>query len=275
MKVYLYPTPLHIRQIPALIDRVGATALFGADTFLIGYARNADASGFRSLRYVVAGAEPVKAETRRLYMEKFGLRVFEGYGITEASPVLAVNTPIFNRTGTVGKFLPCIESRLEAVPGIEEGGRLHLRGPNVMIGYYRADNPGQLEPPPGGWHDTGDIVAIGIDGFVTIKGRAKRFAKIGGELVSLATVEDLVSGLWPNDTAAAIAAPDPNKGERVIFATTRVGATKAEVRAWLKAEGASEIMFSAAVVTLDAIPLLGSGKTDYVALAKTLRERGA
>jgi acyl-[acyl-carrier-protein]-phospholipid O-acyltransferase/long-chain-fatty-acid--[acyl-carrier-protein] ligase len=161
------------------------------------------------------------------------------------------------------------------VPGIEEGGRLFVRGPNVMIGYYRADNPGELEPPPGGWHDTGDIVAIDTEGFVTIKGRAKRFAKIAGELISLATVEDLVSGLWPDHIAAAVAAPDPKRGERVILATNRAGATRAEVQTWLKIQGASEIMFPAAVVALDAIPVLGSGKTDYVALAKALRDKGA
>jgi acyl-[acyl-carrier-protein]-phospholipid O-acyltransferase / long-chain-fatty-acid--[acyl-carrier-protein] ligase len=275
MKVYLYPTPLHYRQIPDLIDKAGATFLLGADTFLANYARNASAFGFRSLRYVIAGAEPVKAETRRLYVEKFGLRILEGYGVTEASPVLAVNCPAFNKTGTVGRFLPSVEPRLEPVPGIEEGGRLIVRGPNIMIGYYRADNPGELEPPPGGWHDTGDIVAIDEEGFVAIKGRAKRFAKIAGETVSLASVEDLVADLWPDHIAAAIAAPDSKRGERVILATTKPGASRAEVQTWMKIKGASEIMSPSSVVVLEAIPLLGTGKTNYVALAKALRESGA
>ncbi|HKN26893.1 MAG TPA: acyl-[ACP]--phospholipid O-acyltransferase [Roseiarcus sp.] len=275
MKVYLYPSPLHYRQIPELIDRAGATVLIGTDTFLAGYARNADASGFRTLRYVIAGAEPLKAETRRMYMEKFGLRLLEGYGVTEASPVLAVNTPAFNKNGTVGKLLPFVEARIEPVPGIDEGGRLIVRGPNVMIGYLRADNPGELEPPPGGWYDTGDIVAIDAEGFVRIKGRAKRFAKIAGELVSLGALEDLVSGLWPDDLVAAVSAPDPKRGERVILATTHTAATRLEVQTWLKIKGASEIMFPSSVVVLDAIPLLGSGKTDYIALARLLKERGA
>ncbi len=274
MKVYLYPTPLHYRQIPELIDKVGATVLIGTDTFLAGYARNADAYGFRTLRYVIAGAEPLKAETRRLYMEKFGLRLLEGYGVTEASPVLAVNAPMFSKNGTVGRLLPFIKARVEPVPGIDEGGRLIVSGPNVMIGYFRADNPGELEPPPGGWHDTGDIVAIDQDGFVAIKGRAKRFAKIAGELVSLGAVEDLLSDLWPDDLIAAIAAPDPKRGERVILATTHGGATRMEAQTWMKIRGASEIMFPASVVVLDAIPLLGSGKTDYIALARVLREKG-
>jgi acyl-[acyl-carrier-protein]-phospholipid O-acyltransferase/long-chain-fatty-acid--[acyl-carrier-protein] ligase len=275
MRVYLYPTPLHYRQIPELIYGNNATVLMGTDTFLAGYARSANAYDFRSLRYVIAGAEPVKAETRRIYMEKFGLRILEGYGVTEGSPVLAVNTPMFNKNGTVGKLLPFIEPRLEPVPGIDEGGRLLVRGPNIMIGYFRADNPGELERPLGGWHDTGDIVEIDAEGFVAIKGRAKRFVKIAGEIVSLGAVEDLVSGLWPDDVVAAVAAPDPRKGERVILATTKAGATKTEVQTWLKIRGASSLMAPDSIVVLDAIPLLGSGKTDYGALARALRERGA
>jgi acyl-[acyl-carrier-protein]-phospholipid O-acyltransferase/long-chain-fatty-acid--[acyl-carrier-protein] ligase len=276
MKVYLYPTPLHYRQIPDLIEKTGATFLLGADTFLANYARNASAFGFRSLRYVIAGAEPVKSDTRRLYVEKFALRILEGYGVTEASPVLAVNSPALNKIGAVGKFLPFVEPRLETVPGIEEGGRLLVRGPNIMIGYYWANNPGEVEPPPGGWHDTGDIAMIDDEGFVTIKGRAKRFAKIAGETVSLASIEDLVVDLWPDHIAAAVAAPDPKRGERVILATTKPGATRAEVQTWMKIKGASEIMHPSSVAVLEAIPLLGSGKINYVALAKALREgRGA
>ena len=275
MRVFLYPSPLHYKQIPELIYANNATVLLGADTFLAGYARSANSYDFRSLRYVIAGAEPVKAETRRIYMEKFGLRILEGYGVTEGSPVLAVNTPMFNKIGTVGKLLPFIERRLEHVPGIDEGGRLLVSGPNIMIGYFRADNPGELERPLGGWHDTGDIVAIDAEGFVAIKGRAKRFAKIAGELISLGAVEDLVSGLWPDDVVAVVAAPDPKKGERVILATAKPGATKLEVQTWMKIKGASALMVPDSVVVLEAIPLLGSGKTDYIALAKVLRERGA
>jgi acyl-[acyl-carrier-protein]-phospholipid O-acyltransferase / long-chain-fatty-acid--[acyl-carrier-protein] ligase len=275
MKVYLYPTPLHYREIPKAIDKAKATFLLGADTFLAHYARNAGEAGLRSLRYIIAGAEPVKAETRRVYKEKFGLSILEGYGVTEASPVIAVNAPAFNRVGSVGRLLPFVEPRLEPVPGVEEGCRLIVRGPNIMLGYYRPDNPGVIEPPLGGSHDTGDIVAIDAEGFVAIKGRAKRFAKIAGETVSLASVEDLVAGLWPDHVAAAIAAPDPKRGERVILATTKPGATRAEAQAWMKMKGAAEIMHPSSVVVLDEIPLLGSGKVNYVALAKALRDIGA
>jgi acyl-[acyl-carrier-protein]-phospholipid O-acyltransferase / long-chain-fatty-acid--[acyl-carrier-protein] ligase len=273
MKVFLYPTPLHYRQIPELVYRINATALFGTDTFLTGYGRNADAYHFRTLRYVVGGAESIRAATRRLYLERFGLRLYEGYGVTEASPVLAVNTPMFNRDGSVGRLLPGIESRIEHVAGIEEGGRLLVRGPNVMAGYQRADNPGEIEPPPLGWHDTGDIVVIDRDGFVWIRGRAKRFANIAGEMVSLAGVEDMALDLWPDNPPAVVAAPDHRKGERIVMATTKPGATRAEVQAWMKSKGAAEYMAPAVVLVLETMPLLGSGKTDYVELSRIVRDR--
>ena len=273
MKVYLYPSPLHYRQIPELVYATNATVFFGTDTFLAGYARMANPYDFRSLRYIVAGAERVKDETRRVYMEKFGLRILEGYGVTETSPVLAVNTPMFSKTGTVGRLMPGVQHRLESVPGIEDGGRLIVRGPNIMLGYYRSDNPGVLEETPGGWHDTGDIVTVDAQSFVTIKGRAKRFAKIAGEMVSLAAVEQICGELWPENAPAVVAMPDAKKGERLVMVTTKTDATRAEVQAWMKVKGATELMSPSELIIVDALPLLGSGKTDYVELDRLVRRR--
>ncbi len=275
MKCYLYPSPLHYRQIPEMIYATNATVLFGTDTFLAGYARSANNYDMRSLRYVVAGAEPVRESTRRTYVEKFGLRILEGYGVTETAPVLAVNTPMFNRFGTVGRLMPAVEYRLEPVPGIEEGGRLHVRGPNVMKGYYRADNPGVLEETSDGWHDTGDIVTVDEQTFVTIKGRAKRFAKIAGEMVSLAAVEQMCATLWPDHPPAIVAAPDARKGERLILVTTQPNVRRADVQARMKELGATELMVPAEILTVDALPLLGSGKTDYVELNRQVRAQVA
>ena len=228
VRIYLYPSPLHYRTVAELIYAVNATIMFGTDTFLAGYARVAHPYDFRSLRYILAGAEPVKEATRRTYMEKFGLRILEGYGVTETAPALALNTPMFNKFGSVGRILPGMEARLEKVEGVEEGGRLFVRGPNVMLGYLKVENPGVLEPPPEGWHDTGDIVTIDEQGFLTIKGRAKRFAKIGGEMISLAAVETLAGELWPNEPSAVVAVPDLRKGERLILLTQQKGATRGE-----------------------------------------------
>jgi acyl-[acyl-carrier-protein]-phospholipid O-acyltransferase/long-chain-fatty-acid--[acyl-carrier-protein] ligase len=273
--IYLYPSPLHYRTVPELVYGVSATVLFGTDTFLNGYARVANPYDFRSLRYIVAGAEPVKPSTRQIYLEKFGLRILEGYGITEASPVMALNTPMFNKFGTVGRLLPGIEAKLEKVEGVEEGGRLYISGPNVMLGYLRADNPGVLEPPPEGWHDTGDIVAIDDQGFVTIKGRAKRFAKVGGEMVSLAAVELLAGELWPNNVTAVAAVADARKGERLIMVTDKHGATRAEFMAYARSKHASDLMLPAEVIVLDKMPMLGSGKVDQLVVEKFVREQAA
>jgi acyl-[acyl-carrier-protein]-phospholipid O-acyltransferase/long-chain-fatty-acid--[acyl-carrier-protein] ligase len=273
--IYLYPSPLHYRTVPELIYGVNATIVFGTDTFLAGYARAAHPYDFRSLRYILAGAEPVRESTRRTYMEKFGLRILEGYGVTETAPVLALNTPMFNKFGTVGRLMPGTEPRLEPVPGVDEGGRLYVRGPNVMLGYLKAEYPGVIEPPPEGWHDTGDIVTIDRQGFVTIKGRAKRFAKIGGEMISLAAVEMLAAQLWLDAMSAVATAPDARKGERLVLVTQQKGATRGEFQQFAKSKGASDLMVPAEVVVMEKLPVLGTGKIDMVGVAKLVKDRAA
>lgn len=263
LKTYLYPSPLHYRIIPELVYATNATAIVGTDTFLMGYARTANPYDFRSLRFVVAGAEPVKAETRRVWMEKFGHRILEGYGVTECSPVLAVNTPMFNRAGTVGRMLPGIHHRLEPVTGIDEGGRLQVRGPNVMLGYLRAEKPGVVEPPEMGWYDTGDIVALDEDGFVAIRGRVKRFAKIAGEMISLAAIDSMVSALRPDAEHVAVAVPDARRGERIILLTTAADLTRAALQAHGRELGVTELMIPAEILPMEELPLLGSGKVDF------------
>ncbi|TXM65471.1 acyl-[ACP]--phospholipid O-acyltransferase [Methylobacterium sp. WL69] len=270
--VYLYPSPLHYRIVPELVYGSNSTVLFGTDTFLAGYAKMAHSYDLRSLRYIVSGAEPVKQTTRKTYSEKFGLRILEGYGVTECGPVVALNTPMFNLFGSVGRLLPGIQHRLEPVPGIDGGGRLSVKGPNVMLGYLRAEDPGKLQPPENGWHDTGDIVAIDALGFVTIKGRAKRFAKIAGEMVSLAAVESLAAELWPDAPSAVAAVPDARKGERLILFTERADATRAAYLAFAKGRGATELAIPAEVVVAK-VPMLGTGKVDGVGVTKMARER--
>jgi acyl-[acyl-carrier-protein]-phospholipid O-acyltransferase / long-chain-fatty-acid--[acyl-carrier-protein] ligase len=269
MRTFFYPSPLHYRIVPEVAYDVNATIMFGTNTFLAGYARFAHPYDFYSVRYVFAGAEKLKDETRRTWTDKFGVQVFEGYGATETSPVLATNTPIDSRAGTVGRFLPGIEHALDPVPGVE-GGRLSVKGPNVMLGYLKHDQPGVIQPPStergAGWYDTGDIVTIDAEGFITIQGRAKRFAKIGGEMVSLTAVEELATRAWPDSQHACISLPDFQKGEQLILVTTRAAAQRAELSARAKTEGMSEINVPKRIVPVAAIPLLGSGKTDYPAV---------
>ena len=270
--IYLYPSPLHYRIIPEAIYSSNATIIFGTDTFLAGYARTAHPYDFRSIRYCFAGAEPVKRSTRETYMEKFGIRILEGYGVTEAAPVIALNTPMYNKPGTVGKMMPGMEARLEPVPGVDEGGRLFIRGPNVMAGYLRAENPGVLDVPADGWHDTGDIVTIDADGFVAIRGRAKRFAKIGGEMISLAAVEAMAAELWPDSAAGVVAVNDPRKGERLVLVTDNAKANRADLLAYARGKGVPELAVPSEILH-GAVPVLGSGKTDFAGLKAYVTER--
>lgn len=272
VKTFMYPSPLHFRIVPALVYDTNATILFGTDTFLSGYARVAHAYDFYSVRYVFAGAEKVKEDTRRTWSDKFGLRILEGYGATETSPILTCNTPIHCKPGTVGRFMPGIEHRLEPVPGIEEGGRLEVSGPNIMLGYLRADNPGVLEAPEGGRYDTGDIVSVDGEGFVTIKGRAKRFAKIAGEMVSLSAVEATADAVWPGHTHAVVSLPDARKGEQLVLVTDYPDAGVDVLLAHAKAEGIAELVVPKRIVPVDAVPVLGTGKVDYVAVADLVKD---
>lgn len=270
MKVVLYPSPLHYKQVARLIRETKATILLATDTFLQGYLRAAP-EDLKGLRFAIAGAERVKDETRRRWAE-LGVTVLEGYGATECSPVLACNLPERWKAGSVGRLLPGIDFRLEPVEGIAEGGRLLVRGPNVMLGTL---SEGGLTPPPGGWHDTGDIVVVDENGFVTIRGRAKRFAKVGGEMVSLAAVEALAAQLWPDATHVAVAVPDARKGEQLVLVTDRGDADRAALQAFAQAHDVPELWLPRAVMSVSAIPTMASGKVDHPATREmVLRHRG-
>jgi acyl-[acyl-carrier-protein]-phospholipid O-acyltransferase/long-chain-fatty-acid--[acyl-carrier-protein] ligase len=267
MRAFQYPSPLHVKQIPPLIKDTRASVLLATDTFVNQYARAAAPGEMSCLKFVVCGAERVRDETHALIAERFGpIPLLEGYGATEASPVIAFNKPGDNRTGTVGGLLPGIQTRLESVDGIPRGGRLFVRGPNVMSGYIGAD--GSLEPPPEGWHDTGDVVEISDDGWITILGRVKRFAKIGGEMISLTAAEDLANGLWPESRHAVISMPDARKGERLILVTDRQDADVAALLSHAQSLGAPELAAPRRIVKVTEIPVLGSGKMDYVAIQR-------
>lgn len=268
VRTFFYPSPLHYRIVPELVYETNATVLCGTDTFFAGYGAMAHPYDFFALRYAIVGAEKLKASTAELWMRKFGIRILEGYGATETSPVISINTPMYIREGSVGRLFPKMTARLEDVPGIKEGKKLLVSGDNIMQGYMFADNPGVLVPPKDGWHDTGDIVTIDKDGFIFIQGRAKRFAKIGGEMISLTAVEQILSKLYPDAVQGIVAVPDPKKGERLVLITTKQDADLSEIRAYIKEQGFNELGSPSQFIYVKEPPVLGSGKFDYITAQK-------
>ncbi|MFC7290526.1 AMP-binding protein [Hirschia litorea] len=262
IKVVLHPSPLQIKEIPKRISETNATILFATDTFLSQYARASHNDELSKLRYVVCGAESVKDETRQLVKKKFNIEILEGYGATEAAPVLAVNQPNLNRSGTVGRPLPGVKLHFEEVEGISGAGRMKASGPNVMKGYIFVDDPKVIQPVEDMWHDTGDVVSQDEDGSLTIRGRLKRFAKIGGEMVSLAVVENCAKSIWPDFEHAAAVLPDDRKGEQIILLTTTPQAERMDMLHWLQNHGVSELSMPRKLYYVEEIPLLGSGKMD-------------
>ncbi len=266
--VVLHPSPLQTKIVPKRIFDTGATVLFATDTFLQQYMRAAEEGQMSSLRIAVCGAERVKDETRQIAERRFGFEVLEGYGVTEASPVLAANQPGDIRAGTVGRLLPGVVARLEPVEGLSGGQRLFVRGPNIMQGYITPDAPGAVKPPEGDWHDTGDIVAFDDEGYMSIRGRMKRFAKIGGEMVSLAVVENCATAVWPDNMHAAAILPDDRKGEQIVLVTDKASPDRALLLAWAQNHGVPEIAVPKKIVSVAAVPVLGTGKLDYIAVSR-------
>ncbi len=268
IRVISHPSPKQPKEIVRRIHQHKATILLTTDTFINQYARTADGDELASLRMAVCGAERLRDETRAFIRRKSGITLLEGYGVTETSPVAAANQIDANHPGTVGRLMPGMEPRLEPVEGIPGAGRLFLRGPNIMLGYIKPDAPGKIVPLEDGWHDTGDVVSIDEDGFIAIRGRLKRFAKIGGETVSLAVVENIAAALWPDNHHAAVAVPDGRKGEQIVLVTTAADVRREELIAWARNHGVSELAVPRRVLHAPAIPLLATGKTDYVTVGK-------
>ena len=270
MKTFFYPTPLHYSVIPEIAYDIGATIMFGTNTFLAAYGNKAHAYDFYNMRYVVAGAEKLHESTRQLWSDKFGIRVLEGYGATETSPVTSVNTPMDFKMNTVGQFMPEMKYKLEKIEGINDAGQLQVSGPNIMPGYLLSSHPGKMVAPESkfgkGWYDTGDIVNVDEDGFISIRGRSKRFAKVSGEMISLTAVEAHAAKAWPDAQHASTSLPDLKKGEQVILLTTQKDANSKQLA--ISAEGVHAISLPKKIFVVKAIPVLATGKTNYPEVTK-------
>ena len=274
-KLFLYPSPLHYRVVAEIVYEIGATIMFGTDTFFRGYGKIAHPFDFHNVRFMYGGAEAVKPDTRNIWMERMGIPVMEAYGATECSPVISANNRIFNRFGSIGKILPAIEYKIEPVPGIDKGGELIVRGPNIMIGYIMPDNPGVLVPLQDGWYHTGDVVEIDEIGFVYIKDRIKRFAKIGGEMVSLNAVNEMVCKAYAADNEyqyGIVSTPHESKGEQIVLATNNPNVTQEGLHAYIKQNGMSELYLPRIILRMEKLPVFATGKMDNVTLKKMVLE---
>ena len=271
-KLFLYPSPLHYRVVAELVYELGATLMIGTDTFLRGYAKIAHPYDFHTIRLMYSGGEAAKADTRSMWMEHSGVRMMEAYGSTECSPVMTANNGIFNKFGSIGKLLPGMQYKIEPVDGIETGGELCVKGPNVMLGYYMPDNPGVLVPPADGWYHTGDVVDLDEIGFFTIKDRIKRFAKIGGEMVSLNAVQDMVIDATKNMEGdfnyGVVAVPHESKGEQIVLVTNNHDVTSGLLHEYVKNNGMSELYLPRVILYHDKLPVFATGKSDNVTLKK-------
>lgn len=275
-KLFLYPSPLHYRIIAELIYEIGASIMMATDTFFRGYAKIAHPMDFHNVRFMYGGAEAIKPDTRNMFVERFGLRVMEAYGSTECSPVVTANNRIFNRFGSIGKLLPKIQYKIEPVPGIEKGGELCVKGPNVMMGYIMPDNPGVLVPLKDGWYHTGDVVDIDEIGFVYIKDRIKRFAKIGGEMVSLNAVHEMVvkacESMGTDFAYGVVAVPHESKGEQIVLVTNNKKVTQDLLHTYIRNNGMSELYLPRLILYHDTLPMFATGKADNVTLKREVME---
>jgi len=273
--VFLYPSPLHYRMVPAVIYERDCTVFISTNTFLNGYARKAHPYDFRSLRYLFSAAEKLQEATALAWSRQYGVRILEGYGATECGPCVSVNTPLAPLYGSVGRLLPGMESKLEPVEGVTEGGRLFVRGPNVMKGYLNPEANAAFRAL-GGWYDTGDIVSVDAAGYLHILGRLKRFAKVSGEMVSLTAVEDALAGAFPQYglrcQVAVITRPDEGKGEVLIAVTNEPKLTLDQIRDAVKSKGLTNLSIPREVKVVPEIPKLGTGKVNHRGLQALMAE---
>jgi acyl-[acyl-carrier-protein]-phospholipid O-acyltransferase/long-chain-fatty-acid--[acyl-carrier-protein] ligase len=278
MSVFVYPSPLHYRVIPAAFYGQNCTVFLSTNTFLNGYARKAQPYDFRSMRYLFAAAEKLQEATARTWAQRFGVRILEGYGATECAPCVAVNTPLQPKYGTVGRIMPGMEYRLEPVEGVENAGRLFVRGPNVMRGYLNKDANAKFKSLDG-WYDTGDIVRVDSEGFFQIQGRLKRFAKVSGEMVSLTAVEEALAGAFPQYglrcQIAIVTRPDEEKGEALIAVTNEPKLTLDEIRAAIRGKSLTNLCVPREIRCLREIPKLGTGKVNHRELQRLIEAESA
>ncbi len=276
MTIITYANPLDYKRVCEIIRQEQPTMVVGTPSFLWGYLRKSQEGDFKSVRLAVSGADKCPEALREAFLKKHGITLYEGYGTTETSPVISVNTPEHNKPGSVGKVIPEVEVRIvnyetgqECAPG--EVGRILVKGDLIMKGYLHDFEETSMRIRHG-WYDTGDMGYIDEDGFLWHAGRLKRFVKIGGEMVSLVRVEDVLEKLLPERVSCCVVeVPDAMKGARIVAAVTE----KINEKEILKKMAAElpNIALPKQFVVIEDLPKMGSGKIDFRKVTEMVHER--
>lgn len=266
MTIVAFANPLDYKMICTIMREENPTVMVGTPSFLWGYLRKSDPGDFSTIRLIVSGADKCPDVLRKEFLDKHGITLYEGYGATETSPVISVNTPEHNRPGSVGKVLPDVKVHIENYETgeqckPEEVGRILVKGDLVMKGYLDDFEETSMRIRHG-WYDTGDMGYLDKDGFLWHSGRLKRFIKIGGEMVSMVKVEDVLQKLLPSNVSCSVVeVPDALKGAKIVAAVTQ----KVDEKKILKqmAEHLPNIALPKQFVVIEELPKMGSGKIDF------------
>ncbi len=266
MTMVTYANPTEFQTISNIARDEKPTIMVGTPSFFWGYLQKSEPGDFKSLRLMVAGADKCPDALREGYLKKHGVTLLEGYGATETSPVVSVNSLEFNRPGSIGKVIPNVSVRIEHLEtGVEcktrEVGKILVKGNLIMKGYL-GEPELTAEAIVDGWYNTGDMGFLDEDGYLWHSGRFKRFVKIGGEMVSLVKVENVMEQFLPEGVSCCIVEiPDEVKGANIVAAVTRE-IDKTDI---LKKMGAElpNIALPRQFLVIEELPMMGTGKIDF------------
>jgi len=275
MTMVTYANPTDFKTISTIARDEQPTLMVGTPSFFWGYLQKSDPGDFKTLRLMIAGADKCPDALRDGYMQKHGVTLLEGYGATETSPVISVNTLEFNRPGSTGKVLPNIEVRIENFETgencpIGDTGKILVKGPSIMTGYF--EDPEQTaEVLRDGWYDTGDMGYLDEDGYLWHAGRFKRFTKVGGEMVSLVKVENVLEKHLPEGVSCCVVEVMDEKKGSIIVATVSQEVNKTEILRKMMEELTS-ISLPRQFVVIENLPMMPTGKIDFRTTTKMVEE---
>jgi acyl-[acyl-carrier-protein]-phospholipid O-acyltransferase/long-chain-fatty-acid--[acyl-carrier-protein] ligase len=276
LKLVVYANPLDFKTVVRIIREEKVSLMWGTPFFLRGYLKQADKDDFASVRTVVSGADKLPDQLRLAYQDKFGIELFEGYGVTETSPVISVNLPGAHKPGSIGKPIPGVEVKITQIDSDEEvpvgdEGKILVRGDMVMRGYLGDIEETSLKIREG-WYETGDMGMLDEDGYLWHRGRLKRFAKIGGEMVSLVHVESVLETLLPEGIECCVVdIPDARKGASIVVAVD--GKIDDKKISKQLAGNLPAIAVPRKFLVFEELPKMGSGKIDFRTTTEMVKEK--